>query len=308
MKHLFIGGYGPDILTANSEFDVVARTAADKASFLAFHPTLPVLYAVGEQDTGTLTAYTVTDGELSELDGRPSEGSQPCHLAVHPGGELLAVANYGDGVVSLHRLDANGAFTGDPIVLTHSGSGPVWERQERPHAHQAVFHDDVLHVSDLGTDEIRRYALDGRALDFVKLPAGTGPRHLVFAGGRCHVAGELDAMVRTYDGDWNEVAAAVASEQPGTNYPSHIDVAGEYVYVGNRGPDTISVLRAADLSMVAEVPSGAAWPRHFAIDGAAMYVANQTGDTVSVLTLRGGVPQPTDVVIDAVAPACVLPR
>ncbi|MEU7891545.1 beta-propeller fold lactonase family protein [Nonomuraea sp. NPDC049152] len=308
MKQLFIGGYGPSILTASKDLDVIARTAAVKASFLASHPTLPVLYAVGEEDSGTVTAYTVTGGELSLLGERPSEGSQPCHLAVHPGGELLAVANYGDGVVSLHRLDEAGAFAGDPLVLAHQGSGPVWERQERSHAHQAVFHEDVLHVSDLGTDEIRRYALDGRALEFVKLPAGMGPRHLVFAGGRCHVAGELDAMVRTYDGDWNELAAAVASEEPGTNYPSHIDAAGDYVYVGNRGPDTISVLRGSDLAMVAEVPSGATWPRHFAIDGTGMYVANQTGDAVTLLTLRGGIPRPTDVKLDVVAPACVLPR
>ncbi|MGW4469056.1 lactonase family protein [Nonomuraea sp. NPDC004354] len=308
VKHLFIGGYGPDIVVAGKDLAVLARAAAHKASFLAFHPAMPVLYAVGEDDRGTVSAYSVAADRPAPLGERSSEGGQPCHVAVHPGGRLLAVANYGDGVVSLHELDENGAFAGEPVVLTHHGSGPVWERQERPHAHQIVFHQDVLHVCDLGTDEIRRYALDGRALEFVKLPAGMGPRHLVFDGDRCHVAGELDAMVRSYDSHWNELAAAPASQAPGTNYPSHIEAADDYVYVANRGPDTIAVLRRTDLAPVTEVSSGGAWPRHFAIDGAAMYVANQTDDAVSVLSLHGGLPRPTGGRIEVVAPACVLPR
>ncbi|GAA2383600.1 beta-propeller fold lactonase family protein [Nonomuraea africana] len=309
MKHLFVGGYGPDLVTVDPELAVIASVAAQKASFLAPHPSLPVLYAVGEADNGLVSAYTVAEGgALTPLAERSSEGGQPCHLAVHPGGEVLAVANYGDGTVSLHRLDGSGAFAGEPVVLTHTGSGPVAERQECSHAHQAVFHEDVLYVADLGTDEIRRYTPGGAALEPVRLPAGMGPRHLVFERGRCHVAGELDAMVRTYDGVWTEVAAAPASEEPGTNYPSHIDVAGPYVYVGNRGPDTVSVLRADDLKKVAEVPSGGSWPRHFAIDGETMYVANQTSNTVALLPLVKGLPKPASRTFGVAAPACVLPR
>ncbi|MEU4698282.1 lactonase family protein [Nonomuraea dietziae] len=307
MKHLFVGGYGPDLVTVNPDLAVIAGVAAQKASFLAPHPTLAVLYAVGEADNGLVSAYTVADGVLTPLAERSSEGSQPCHLAVHPDGEVLAVANYADGTVSLHRLDESGDFAGEPVVLRHAGSGPVAERQECSHAHQATFHDDLLHVTDLGTDEIRRYTLAGAELTPVKLPPGTGPRHLVFEGGRCHVTGELDAMVRTYDAEWNEVAAAFASDEPGTNYPSHIEVAGAYLYVGNRGPDTVSVLRADDLGKVAEVPSGGSWPRHFAVDGDTMYVANQTSNTVALLPLVNGLPGPAEETFEVAAPACVLP-
>ncbi|MEU4574056.1 beta-propeller fold lactonase family protein [Nonomuraea sp. NPDC023979] len=298
-RHLYVGGYGPGILSTGE-----GLTRLASPSFLAPHPSLPVLYAAGELAQGWITAFG-TDGGLSPWDERSSGGDSPCHLAVHPSGELLAVANYGDGVASLHRLDGRGVFTGDPIVLRHQGSGPDPERQQGPHAHQCVFHDDVLHVSDLGTDEIRRYSLDGAPLEPIRLPPGTGPRHFAFAGSRLYVAGELDGTVTLLEGGSLTTVPASASGE--TNYPSHLELAGDFVYVANRGPNTIAVLRADDLSPVAEVPSGGDWPRHFALDGDRLYVANQQSGGVTVFALTGGVPAATGEVIEVESPSCVLP-
>ncbi|MFI7700943.1 lactonase family protein [Nonomuraea sp. NPDC049480] len=298
MKQLRIGGYGPGIVTIGGD---LTRVAAP--SFLTAHPSLPVLYAAGELERGWLTAYDARDG-LEPLDERPSEGHSPCHVAVDPTGRLLAAANYMDGTAILYRLDARGAFEGDPIVLRHKGSGPDAERQEGPHAHQAVFHDGLLHVSDLGTDEIRRYRYDGTPLEPIVLAPGTGPRHFAFAGDRLYVAGELAATVTLIDGDRRTTAPA--SRQEGQNFPSHLQLDGDLVYVANRGPNTITVLRAADLSPVAEVPSGGDWPRHFAIDGDRMYVANQFSNTVTVFALRDGIPEPAGEAYEVESPACVL--
>lgn len=298
MKYVRIGGYGPGIVTIGGGLTRVASP-----SFLTAHPTLPVLYAVGELQRGWLTAFTA-EGTLQPLDERPSEGADPCHIAVDPEGALLAVANYGDGTATLYRLDERGAFAGDPIVLRHEGSGPVAGRQEGSHAHEAVFHDGVLHVSDLGTDEIRRYRHDGTPLEPITMPPGTGPRHFAFAGSRLYVTGELDGSVTLVEGDRR--TSVPASRRPGENMPSHLHLEGDLVYVGNRGPDTVSVLRAADLSPVAEVPTGGVWPRHFAIDGDRMYVANQRSDQVTVLALRDGVPEPTGEAHEVESPSCVL--
>ncbi|MGI5292506.1 lactonase family protein [Nonomuraea polychroma] len=299
MKTLRIGGYGPGIVTVGR-----GLTPAASPSFLAAHPALPVVYAVGELDHGRLTAFDA-HGALQPLRERPSEGSLPCHVAVDPTGSLLAVANYGDGTAIICRLDSGGAFDGDPIVLRHKGSGPNAERQEGPHAHQAVFHDGLLHISDLGTDEIRRYRYDGTPVEPIVLHPGTGPRHFAFAGSRLYVAGELDGAVTLIDGDWRTVAPASRHEGE-ENYPSHLQLEGDLVYVANRGPNTIAVLRADDLSLVAEVPTGGDWPRHFAIEGDRMYVANQRSNAVTVFTLRDGVPEPTGEAYEAESPACVL--
>ncbi|WP_157244499.1 lactonase family protein [Nonomuraea typhae] len=302
MKHLYIGGYGDGILTAGA-----GLTPAPAPSFLAAHPALPVLYAVGELAEGVLQSFSTAGGAPAATGRRPSGGDSPCHLAVHPSGTLLAVANYGDGVVSLHHLDGEGRFTGEPIVLPHTGSGPHPGRQRGPHAHQCVFHGDVLHVPDLGTDEIRRYTLAGEPLEPVRLAPGMGPRHLVFSGERVYVAGELDGTLRAYAaGDWRELFRVKASGADGVVYPSHVDVSGGRVYLLNRGPDTIAVF-SADGDPLAEVDSGGEWPRHFAIDGGTLWVANQNSASVAVFALAGGVPGATGEIIEVKSPACVLP-
>ncbi|MFI6477910.1 lactonase family protein [Nonomuraea sp. NPDC050663] len=304
VKHLYLGGYGPAVVRIDEALQPQARVPFPRASFLALHPTLPVLYAIGENDEGVVAAFD-RDG-LTPIGERSSGGSAACHLAVHPSGGVLAVANYGDGTASLHLLDERGHFTGEPILLPHTGNGPVSDRQQNPHAHQAVFDDDVLHVSDLGTDEIRRYSLSGEPLGFVRLAPGLGPRHFAFDGTHWHVAGELDNSVTSYDASWRPVARADASATPGS-FPSHLEARDGLVYVANRGPDTISVLRAGSLEKVAEVSCGGAWPRHFALADDRLLVANQNSGEVVGFILKDGVPQPDGLVIAMESPACVLP-
>ncbi|MGJ3243012.1 MAG: lactonase family protein [Opitutales bacterium] len=88
---------------------------ADNPSFLARHPTLPVLYAVTEagsfhgQPGGGVQAWMLaTDGSAESLGGQPTGAGGPCHLAVHPAGRLLVTANYRGGSVSVFPLQPDG--------------------------------------------------------------------------------------------------------------------------------------------------------------------------------------------------------
>ncbi|MEU1876984.1 beta-propeller fold lactonase family protein [Streptosporangium sp. NPDC020072] len=308
----YIGGYTPDTGGSGTGITVVelgsltrlGTTPASGPSFLAVHPRLPILYTVGESERGTVGVYALGEGAPTPLGQRPSGGSFPCHLSVDPSGRLLAVANYGDGTVSVHRVGAAG-------LLTELCSFPY---RDGSHAHQTVFGaDGVLYVPDLGADEVRRYLTDpddDRVVPHpdgpVRLAPGMGPRHMTRFADHWYVAGELDGTVRVYDDAWNEVAAAPSSSAPGTNYPSHLEVSGGFLYVANRGPDTVSVLSPHTLEPVAEVACGGSWPRHFAIADNRMYVANQRSDGVAVLVLKDGVPQPDPVVFVTGTPACVL--
>ncbi|WP_329092907.1 lactonase family protein [Streptosporangium sp. NBC_01469] len=337
----YIGGYTPDTDGSGPGITLVelgslarlGETAASGPSFLAVHPTLPILYAVGESERGTIGVFArAGDGTLSPLAQRPSEGSAPCHLAVDPTGTRLAVTNYGDGTVSVHGIDGSGLLT-DVWIFPY---------REGAHAHQAVFGPDgVLYVSDLGCDEVRRYLVGDEVVPHpagpVRLASGMGPRHMAWSGGHWYVAGELDGTVRVYevsggsgpsgssgfsgspdvpdgsgasgapDGGWREIAVVPASGSEGRNQPSHLEVSGGLVYVANRGPDTISVFAGPGLEPVAEVPCGGVWPRHFAAADGHMYVANQRSDGVAVLPLKGGVPQPAEEVFAVGTPSCVLP-
>ncbi|MEU9885525.1 lactonase family protein [Sphaerisporangium sp. NPDC051011] len=325
---VYIGGYTPEtggtglgLTVARREggaLTAIAETSAPGPSFLAMHPRLPVLYAVLEREEGGVAAYSADpEGPKLLADGN-SGGSYPCHLAVDPTGTWLAVANYGDGTVAMYRLGSSGLFDGRPRLFPNEGHGPDPVRQAEPHAHQAVFGPGrTLHVTDLGTDEVRRWLIGAGPEPHpegpVRLPSGSGPRHMARHGDRWYVAGELDGMITVLDSAWREIGRTPASRSSVRNHVSHIEIApdGRHLYVANRGPDTISVFALAGgdgpgLTPVAEVGSGGLWPRHFALDGDRMYVANQRSDEVATLALRDGVPQVTGEGFKVGSPSCVL--
>lgn len=312
------------------EPDLVAATPAP--SFLARHPGRPMLYAVNELDDGAVSAFAVApDGTLTPSGTWPSGGSYPCHLTLDLTGRHLLIANYGSGTVTALVLGLDGVPTGrshsvsHSVVhsvshsVSHSGCGEHPERQEGPHAHAvAAVADGVLAV-DLGVDTVFHYRLDpdtgqlGAGEVAFRASAGTGPRHLAWdQAGRLHLVGELDASVTTYqpgtDG-WRAVGRVPTSVVESA-LPSELRVSGGFLYVANRGPDTISTFSLATglPVFVGEVSSGGAWPRHFAINGGFLAVANQRGDSVVSFRLDPvtGLPTPTGDIIATPTPTFVL--
>ncbi|MBB6170566.1 6-phosphogluconolactonase (cycloisomerase 2 family) [Nocardiopsis mwathae] len=318
---------------------VAART--DGPSFLARHPGGHLLYAVNERAEGGLTGFAVgADGALRELGTVPTGGSSPCHLAVHPAGRHVIVANYADGGVAVHPIAENGAPRVACALLTHTGGGPDAARQAGPHAHHVSVAPGGRHlfVCDLGTDELRRHPLDAAPTDSrivgpgggtpvaARLPAGTGPRHLAaHPTGHLYISGELDSRVHVLR--WDGAAATAvplvavpATTTPdaaaGPNHPAELALSPDAtrLYVANRGADTIAAFEVgpdgADLRPIAEVATGGARPRHFAlVDGAFLVVANQGSGDLTVLRLdpATGIPQATGHRLELPDPVCVLP-
>lgn len=296
--------------------------ATPSPSFLARHPSHPVLYAANELGAGTVSAFSVApDGDLRPRGVWSSGGDSPCHLTVDASGRNLLVANYVSGTVTAHALDADGIPVGRSDTVAHSGHGSHPQRQEGPHAHSvAALPDGVLAV-DLGVDTVFFYRLDpdtgelGKGEVAFHTRAGTGPRHLVLDhSGRLHLVGELDATVTTYErssGGWRELGRVFTSADHSA-IPSEIGISsdGRFLYVANRGPDTISTFTLATgvPAFVGEVPTGGAWPRHFALNGAFLAVANQRGDSVVTLHLDAatGLPTPTGDILPTPTPTCVL--
>ena len=105
-----------------------------------------------------------------------------CQLAFAPRRRMVFGASYPTGSIDVLRLETDGGLKSITRFL-RSGSGPHW-RQTGPHAHCCAVteKEDILYVCDLGTDEIARYDLENLTeMESIKLPAGTGPRHIIFS-------------------------------------------------------------------------------------------------------------------------------
>lgn len=301
---------------------VLSEVATAAPSYVAPHPWLPVLYAVNELEKGSVSAFGIEpDGSLTTVGGCPTDGAYPCHLDVHPDGRQVLVANYGSGSVTVVHLDERGVPVGRDVVR-HSGRGPHPQRQQTPHAHMVISLDGVVWAVDLGTDTIVRHDLDPSTGELaagapeVRLPAGTGPRHVALdPAGRLHVVGELVGSLITLaatDAGWVELSTVSCSTAAGAA-PSGIavDTGGQFLYVANRGPDTVAAFRLtlAGPALVAEVPSGGSWPRDLTVVGRYLYVANERSHSVVTFVLDPvtGQPRPTGDILATPSPTCAVP-
>ncbi len=329
---LFVGGYTHDDRPGVSLFDASDPTGdiellgtaggVEHPSFLALHPTLPVLYAVSETDTfegspgGGLVAYCVdaAAGTLAEIARTPSLGVAPCHVTVKADGSVLYVANYMGGSMTAISLAADGSF-GDRLAHhRHLGHGPS-PRQEAPHAHCVRPGPDgrSVYVADLGTDEVIRYehtTVDDleRSSSFGFAP-GAGPRQIAFHPTRplAITLCELDstAVLSAVDGSTGELTliethSTLPCDASGESIAADVQFTpdGTHVYCSNRGDDSIAAFAvgAGDrLEPLGHVSSGGRTPRSILVHptGRSLLVANQESDNIVVFDLTGdrGLPQ-----------------
>lgn len=321
-----------------------AGVTADIANptWLTLHPNGRVLYAAsevrehGQRSGGAAVAYArdAQTGELTRLNDSLTMGAGPCHLNVHPGGRLLFAANYVSGSLAVIPLREDGSVEPASQVIQHAGApGPVADRQEGPHAHCVALDPTgrYLLAADLGLDQVLVYRIDlaGQRLapadpPAVNLRPGAGPRHLAFhPNGRwLYVTGELDSTLTVFSWDAGQgrlehvqVIGTLPDGWTGINYPAEVTVAatGRFVYMSNRGHDSIAVFAAdpatGKLTPAGHAPTQGAFPRHFALDptGAFLVAANQNSDNVVVFRVDGETGQlaPTGHAVIAPMPVCV---
>lgn len=253
--------------------------AAKNPSFLALHPTLPVLYAVSEaagpdgKPAGAIMAYALDEatGRLTLLNHQSSGGSGPCHLSVDRGGKVVVAANYGGGSSICLGLAADGSL--EPVVSGEPGGfiqhaydragedGINIKRQEKPHGHSADIAADgrFAFVCDLGLDQVLVHALNTdratiRPHAVATVKAGAGPRHFALhpSGKHAYCVNELDLTVTAFDFD--PQAGTLTPIQSLSTLPEDVtdrtgyscaEIAvhpsGRFVYASNRGHDTIAV-------------------------------------------------------------------
>lgn len=286
---------------------------AQSPSFLAVHPTLPLVYAAAEQRR-KVQAYRHRDGFALEPHGEPQQaGVATCHVAVDPHGRFATAACWGDGQVVLYELDADGGMTGRfpaaPSVDPHASLSPGSRRQSRAHA-SLMLSDGRIMTTDLGHDTLRIWNYEpgtGLMADHeVVLPYGSGPRHMVeHPSGNVFIVSEYSVEVfvvrpeaGTYELIFRGPATAGGIQDGDSAAEICLGPQGNFAYAGVRGSNIISVLEVAadgtELIPAQDIDSGGNWPRHHLVRGNWLHVAHERSDNIATFELdpATGLPGP----------------
>jgi 6-phosphogluconolactonase len=219
-------------------------------------------------------------------------------------------------------------------MIQLAGSGPNPKRQLGPHAHSIYTSPDdaFVYACDLGSDKVWIFkfdAGDGTLVPsdppFARVPPGSGPRHLAFNpnGKFVYVSNEMghDVTVFTRNastGDLTvlETVGTLPAGTPEGNVTTAeiaLHPSGKWLYVSNRGCDTISAFAVGEdgrIKLIQSVAAGVKFPRNFGLDasGQWMITAGQNDGRIAVLKVdpASGRLSATDQSAQVGSPVCVL--
>jgi len=332
------GAEGINYCSLNTETGDIELLATfkgiDNPSFLRLGPDKEFLYAVSrttpevEPSGGYVVAYKLdTLGGLHFLNKQISNGSGPCYVDVSPDRKYVAIATYGGGTTSVYPVNEDGSLKKALAVVKNTGKS-VHPNQTQPHAHSIRFSpkEPSIFSADLGTDQLNIFHFENGSLgrynqEFVKLPAGSGPRHFVFHPNEdvIYVINELSSTisaVRKTGEKWSvfQNISTLPNDFDGESYCAdiHFSKDGKYLYGSNRGHNSIAVFKVKadqDLVFLGTVPVEGDWPRNFGItpDGNWMLVANQRSHNITVFHInqKTGMPKFSAKQIHLPAPVCI---
>lgn len=283
----------------------------ENPSFIEIDGQHQTLYAVSEVGAGEVVAFRRKEdgGKLQRLVAQSTRGGSPCHVIRSSDSRFIICTNYMGGNACLYALDGEGVIAPAADEIRHKGSGPNPDRQEAPHPHSAMLDLAGQYVlfPDLGLDTIFVYRLHDNPLrltlhDEVRLQPESGPRHFKFhpSGRFGYVVNELSSTVTAfaYDGLAGKLTeiqslSSLPAEFTGQRWAAdiHISDDGRFLYVSNRGHDSIAVFSidaaSGKLSPIQYESTRGQTPRNFALspDGEYLFVANQDSDSIATFTV-----------------------
>ena len=282
---------------------VSSTRGIDYPTFLTYNNSNERLYCVSETKDGSVANFSFEEEKLTFLHSQKSLGDDPCHLALSPKNNLLAVSNYSSGTLTLLSLDSEGNLL-QPIYskqFTGRGTDPI--RQKGSHIHSSLWteKEDHLFVADLGLDRILHYTTESlNTPSFKKTPLKTGPRHMILSqdGTFLFVAGELSNEIVVYRIDKYDscftlvqTISTLPETFTGNNTVADIHLQGSFLYCSNRGHDSIATYHldttSGMLTLVGITSTLGKEPRNFCIspEGKFLLVANASSDELHVFAL-----------------------
>ena len=309
------------------ELDFFPVNMAGNITFSVDGKRLYATCAMGE-DEGVAAFAVKEEKNIGFLNFIPSKGKSTCHVCTAPGGKFLYTANYASSSFSEFTLNSDGSLKALNKVITHSGSGPVTDRQECAHPHFVSITPDgaFLAVTDLGCDKIVCYPFDPETgIDTEHpvespMPSGSGPRHIHFASEPiAYLLTELGNTVlsmRYEKGTFsiiNEISLLPETCRCNTKASAiRMSADGRFLVGTNRGFDSLVVIAVdgkGGMTLNQTTLSGGVSPRdvNFLPDGRHFAAANEFSDVIYFFDFdtEKGVLTPNGIKAEYPRPLCI---
>ena len=300
-------------------------------SFLSISNNKKYLFAIGENQEGSVTSYKIDarSGSLSYLNTQRSGGSGPCHVVTDKNDNWCIIGHYGSGDGSVLPILSDGKMGLPTQTFRHVTDTTQKSINPRVHSINITPNNKDVFVPDLGLDKILHFTLDSKS-GFLKpapnpyttLPKGSGPRHFAF-----HPQGKYVYCILEYTSKINvykyqkealEETSSVSTlpeNYSGKNYCADIHVSpdGRFVYGSNRGHNSIAIFSvnkiSGALTFAGHQSTFGDFPRNFVIDpsGNFLLVANQKSNNIQIFrrNLHTGVLTHIQEVKDIHKPVCL---
>lgn len=261
-----------------------------------------LLFSIDEEDSdhAGIAAFRKSSNQYEKVSTYLHPGAAPCYVGIDTNKQLLYTANYHLGTLTVFSYDNDGNIK---FIASdkHTGSGP---RPEQDSAHVHYFDETPgghLVSCDLGIDAIDFYDLKDNKLVHLaryQMEKGFGTRHIAFSpdGKLMFIVGELSSQINVAKLDeknWKFESIATYKTIP-EDFQEHNGAAailishdGKFVYVTNRGNDSIAVFKVLSdghLDLVQRISVFGSFPRDFNWDPEQKYLvaANQNTNNATL--------------------------
>jgi 6-phosphogluconolactonase len=297
--------------TAATKF--VSSVKSSNPSFLAVSSNQKFVYAVNENNPGTVSSFSFhkDSGRLQFINTVETKGAHPCYVTADKKSKHVFVGNYSGGNIAVFDVKEDGSLSEAKQTIQHNGNSVNRQRQEKAHVHATFLSPDYnfLLVPDLGMDKIMIYKVDTKTglLTPAEIPyedtnPGAGPRHAEFHpnGKFLFLMEELSGAVTVYKYEEDRLklvqnVSAHSFDYKGTKGSADIHVSrdGRFLYCSNRGDaNTIAIFSINEetgiLTPMGYQPTLGIHPRNFTIDptGNFLLVANKDSDEIVIFKIN----------------------
>ncbi|WP_027631710.1 lactonase family protein [Clostridium hydrogeniformans] len=305
----------------------------ENPTYLALSDDKKLLYSVmkdsksSENIKGGIASFSLktNDYSLRSLNNNISLGAPPCHIFLDNNKKNIICSNYHRGTLELFNLNENGCISNESSIKNHN---IIYNSTSHVHYSSISNDGNYIFSVDLGLDKLITYRFtDGKIGDLVSVfdfPKGSGPRHMIFHpnGKFAYIVTELssEVIVLNYSSssgsfEFVQAISTLPKDYSGENYPAaiHIDKLGTYLYVSNRGHDSIGVFSIDSLSyelkLVSHHSTLGKGPRDFSLDpsGEILIAANEHSNNISCFSIdkNKGSLTPTDDPLRVPSPVCI---